>query len=309
MKSIIVILSVLFFVSCNKKTSVSTGCMDESAVNYNPLATEDDGSCEYFKLESITNKETDLMNTSTKETNSELVEITTASGLIYIDEVVGSGDSPTIGDKVKVHYTGTLENGSKFDSSRDRDRPFDFPLGAGRVIKGWDEGIATMRVGGKRKLIIPPELGYGSRSVGSIPANSTLIFEVELLDIIKEFKDTDFDLPGKEIVLDSGLRIIEHIVGSGEKPVKGQTVKVHYSGFLQTGTKFDSSHDRGNPFEFKLGIGQVIKGWDEGIAQMNKGTKSTLIIPPDLGYGERGAGGAIPPNATLLFEVELIDFQ
>jgi len=256
-----------------------------------------------------TETETIVEKEQTKEIVKTNIEIKTKSGLIYIDEIIGSGDSPTIGDKVKVHYTGTLEDGSKFDSSKDRDRPFDFPLGAGRVIKGWDEGIATMRVGGKRKLIIPPELGYGSRGVGPIPANSTLIFEVELLDIIKEFKDPDFDLPGKEIVLDSGLRIIEHIAGSGEKPVKGQTVKVHYSGFLQTGTKFDSSHDRGNPFEFKLGIGQVIKGWDEGIAQMNKGTKSTLIIPPDLGYGERGAGGAIPPNSTLLFEVELIDFQ
>ena len=309
MKSIIIIIPILFFVACNQKTIVSTGCMDDTAINYNPAATEEDGSCEYIELRSITEKETEAMNSSITETKPELVEITTASGLIYIDKEVGSGDSPTIGDKVKVHYTGTLENGTKFDSSRDRDRPFDFPLGAGRVIKGWDEGIATMRIGGKRKLIIPPELGYGSRSVGPIPANSTLIFEVELLDIIKEFKDPDFDLPGKEIVLDSGLRIIEHIAGNGEKPIKGQTVTVHYSGFLQTGNKFDSSHDRGAPFEFKLGMGQVIKGWDEGIAQMNKGTKSTLIISPELGYGERGAGQAIPPNATLLFEVELIDFQ
>ena len=236
-------------------------------------------------------------------------EITTESGLKYVDIALGDGDMPETGDKVVVHYTGTLEDGTKFDSSRDRNRPFEFPLGMGRVIKGWDEGLASMRIGGKRQLIIPSNLGYGDRATGKIPANSTLIFDVELIDIKKQFKDTDFDLPGKEIVLESGLRIIEHIKGKGQKPKSGNKVKVHYSGYLQTGVKFDSSHDRGREFEFVLGQGQVIKGWDEGIAQINKGGKSTLIIPPDLGYGERGAGGVIPPNATLLFEVELVDFE
>ena len=236
-------------------------------------------------------------------------EITTESGLKYVDIALGDGDMPETGDKVVVHYTGTLEDGTKFDSSRDRNRPFEFPLGMGRVIKGWDEGLASMRIGGKRQLIIPANLAYGDRATGKIPANSTLIFDVELIDIKKQFKDTDFDLPGKEIVLESGLRIIEHIKGKGQKPKSGNKVKVHYSGYLQTGVKFDSSHDRGREFEFVLGQGQVIKGWDEGIAQINKGGKSTLIIPPDLGYGERGAGGVIPPNATLLFEVELVDFE
>ena len=244
-----------------------------------------------------------------KEEQMSNIEVTTESGLKYVDTVVGDGELPSIGDKVKVHYTGTLEDGTKFDSSRDRNRPFEFPLGAGRVIKGWDEGLATMRVGGQRKLIIPPDLGYGTRAAGKIPPNSTLIFDVELLEIVKQFKDTDFDLPGKEIVLESGLRIIEHIKGNGDNPKSGQKVTVHYSGFLQTGTKFDSSHDRGKPFEFILGQGQVISGWDEGIAQLKKGGKSTLIIPPDLGYGEKGAGGVIPPNSTLLFEVELVDFK
>jgi peptidylprolyl isomerase len=111
-------------------------------------------------------------------------ETRTPSGLKYIDEVVGTGASPTPGQMVTVNYVGTLENGSKFDSSFDRNQPFKFPIGQGRVIKGWDEGVMTMKVGGKRKLIVPPELGYGSRSMGpKIPANSTLIFEVELLGV------------------------------------------------------------------------------------------------------------------------------
>jgi FKBP-type peptidyl-prolyl cis-trans isomerase len=108
-------------------------------------------------------------------------ETTTNTGLKYIDEVVGTGESPSPGRMVRVHYTGWLENGTKFDSSVDRGQPFEFPIGAGRVIKGWDEGVMTMKVGGKRKLIVPPNLGYGSRGVGPIPPNSTLIFEVELL--------------------------------------------------------------------------------------------------------------------------------
>ncbi len=107
--------------------------------------------------------------------------ITTASGLKYLDMVEGTGAVAQSGQTVIVHYTGTLEDGTKFDSSRDRNEPFKFPLGAGRVIKGWDEGVAGMKVGGRRQLVIPPELGYGSRGVGPIPPNSTLIFDVELL--------------------------------------------------------------------------------------------------------------------------------
>ena len=112
--------------------------------------------------------------------------VTTTSGLKYVDVVVGKGASPTVGKKVKVHYTGTLENGKKFDSSVDRNEPFSFNIGVGQVIPGWDEGVMTMKVGGKRKLIIPSKLGYGARGAGgAIPPNATLLFDVELLDIAK----------------------------------------------------------------------------------------------------------------------------
>ena len=108
---------------------------------------------------------------------------TTASGLQFEELTVGSGNSATAGQKVSVHYTGWLTNGTKFDSSKDRGEPFIFPLGKGHVIKGWDEGVAGMKVGGKRKLTIPPQLGYGARgAAGVIPPNATLVFEVELLD-------------------------------------------------------------------------------------------------------------------------------
>lgn len=109
--------------------------------------------------------------------------VTTESGLQYEDLVVGDGASPVSGQTVIVHYTGTLEDGSVFDSSVERGQPFSFPIGTGRVIRGWDEGVMTMAVGGKRRLIIPANLAYGARALPGIPANSTLIFEVELLDL------------------------------------------------------------------------------------------------------------------------------
>ena len=123
---------------------------------------------------------------TTEETNTDMSEnmTTTDSGLMYEDLEVGTGALPTPGQAVTVHYTGTLENGDKFDSSRDRNRPFSFTIGIGQVIKGWDEGVATMRVGGRRKLVIPPDLGYGARGAGGvIPPNATLIFDVELLRV------------------------------------------------------------------------------------------------------------------------------
>jgi peptidylprolyl isomerase len=122
-------------------------------------------------------------STSLDATSEPTDVITTDSGLQYVDIQEGTGATPQSGQTVTVHYTGTLQDGTKFDSSRDRDRPFSFRLGAGQVIRGWDEGISTMKVGGRRQLIIPPELGYGSRGVGPIPPNSTLLFDVELLRI------------------------------------------------------------------------------------------------------------------------------
>lgn len=102
------------------------------------------------------------------------------------------------------------------------------------------------------------------------------------------------------------LQIEDQIVGEGEEAVAGQNVEVHYTGWLTDGTKFDSSHDRSDTFSFKLGAGQVIQGWDQGVAGMKVGGARKLTIPPGMGYGERGAGGVIPPNATLVFKVELI---
>jgi FKBP-type peptidyl-prolyl cis-trans isomerase len=119
-----------------------------------------------------------------QEAGAEGNEVTTSSGLQYVELTVGTGATAEAGQTVTVHYTGWLEDGKKFDSSVDRGQPFSFPLGAGRVIKGWDEGVKGMKVGGKRKLTIPSKLGYGAQGAGGvIPPHATLIFDVELLGL------------------------------------------------------------------------------------------------------------------------------
>jgi FKBP-type peptidyl-prolyl cis-trans isomerase len=123
-------------------------------------------------------------NQAPASTGTTATEVTMQDGLKYTDEQVGTGAVATAGKTAVVHYTGWLLDGTKFDSSRDRNQPFSFPLGAGQVIKGWDEGVAGMKVGGKRTLIVPPALGYGARGAGGvIPPNATLKFDVELLDV------------------------------------------------------------------------------------------------------------------------------
>ena len=227
----------------------------------------------------------------------------TESGLEYADETEGTGETPRAGQTCIVHYTGWLweknAKGKEFDSSKKRNAPFAFHVGEGQVIKGWDEGVATMKVGGKRELLIPAQLAYGEKGRGGvIPPNATLFFEVELLGV---FKKTD-----------SGLEYRDIKVGDGRSPKAGQTCVMHYTGWLWRGAKgkkFDSSVDRGEPFPFPIGKRRVIAGWDEGVATMKVGGKRELLIPPDLAYGADGSPGAIPPNATLLFEVELLDVK
>lgn len=128
-------------------------------------------------------KREEISKMNTAKPASENI-ITTATGLQYVDQIIGTGAEAKSGMNVSVHYTGWLTNGTKFDSSKDRGQPFEFQLGAGRVIRGWDEGVAGMKIGGKRKLTIPSELGYGARGAGNIiPPNATLVFEVELLGL------------------------------------------------------------------------------------------------------------------------------
>jgi FKBP-type peptidyl-prolyl cis-trans isomerase len=236
---------------------------------------------------------------------------TTPSGLQYQDTTHGTGAEAKSGHEVTVHYTGWLykdgAKGTKFDSSKDRNEPFQFDLDAGMVIRGWDEGVQGMKVGGARTLVIPAELGYGASGAGGvIPPNATLLFEVELLGVAGGEEAVDLTLTTTA----SGLQYQDTVEGSGAEAKSGAHVTVHYTGWLfkngSKGKKFDSSKDRRDPFRFELDAGMVIRGWDEGVQGMKVGGTRMLVIPSELGYGPRGAGGVIPPNATLMFEVELL---
>jgi len=253
-------------------------------------------------------------NSQSMQESQDPDEITLPSGL-KIKYLVRNekGAMPALGDKVAVHYVGTLLDGKKFDSSRDRGHPFEFPLGQGRVIRGWDEGIAKLRLGEKAILTIPAELGYGPQGQGSIPPNSTLIFEVELMGIKpgpKPQTPVPFDIAG--VKAKDGKNGLKYYVikanPSGTPVTAGKKVAVHYTGYLTNGKKFDSSVERGEPIELTVGVGQVIKGWDEGLQNLRQGEKARLVIPSALAYGEAGAGGGlIPPNADLVFDVEIVE--
>lgn len=233
------------------------------------------------------------------------------SGLQYTEVEPGDGPQAQSGEIVSVHYTGTLEDGTVFDSSYNRGEPISFPLGAGFVIPGWDEGIALMNVGTQAILVIPPELAYGSTGAGGvIPPNATLIFDVELVATHEGAPDAPTEVDEAELSeTEDGLQYYDFEVGDGPNPEPGQVVVVHYTGWLQEGGKFDSSLDRGEPISFAVGTGQVIQGWDLGLSDMQVGGRRQLVIPPELGYGAQGAGDVIPPNATLIFEVELLEIR
>lgn len=245
---------------------------------------------------------------------------TTASGLQYVIFEEGSGEKPQLGETIVAHYTGYLTDGSQFDSSRDRDQPFQFPIGQRAVIQGWDEGFALFNPGTKALLIIPPTLGYGAGGNQGIPPNSTLYFDVELLEVVPvpptptPLPETATDellqlLPAFDesdiVTTESGLQYVVIEEGSGDLAEVGDNIVANYTGYLTTGSTFDSSLG-GEPFRFPLGQGRVIPGWDEGFGLFPPGTKAILIIPSDLAYGPQGNQN-IPPNSTLYFDVELVD--
>lgn len=235
---------------------------------------------------------------------------TTETGLQYYDIVVGDGVTPETGDSVEMEYAIWLQEGNTYvASSEDRGGvSFSFPVGGGQVFPGWEEGVLTMAEGGTRQLIIPPDLGLGEQGVsGLVPPNATLIMEMTLVSVTKAPEQTEVD-PADYETTESGLQYYDIVVGDGATPEIGQTVRVHYSGWLEDGTLFDSSVQRGEPFTFPLGMGAVIPGWDEGVATMQVGGKRQLRIPSELGYGDAG-GGPIPPGATLIFDVELLGVE
>jgi len=261
-----------------------------------------------YMVASCSDQEQKTDNKEVKEQNvsKENETITTESGLKYEIVKKGDGASPNADDSVTVHYEGKLLDGTVFDSSYERGETISFPLNG--VIKGWTEGLQLMQEGGKYIFTIPSELAYGEAGAGGvIPPNADLIFTVELIKV-DENKDIAFLEENKKKdgikVTESGLQYKVLLEGTGKSPKDTDSVTVHYEGSLIDGTVFDSSYKRGEVIDFPLN--RVISGWTEGLQLMKEGATYKFFIPAELGYGRRGSPGSIPPNATLIFKVELI---
>ena len=234
----------------------------------------------------------------------------TASGLASKVITPGTGkDHPGPADKVKVHYTGWTKGGQMFDSSVTRGEPITFPLNG--VIPGWTEGVGLMVVGEKRRLWIPGALAYGDHPRAGAPAGD-LVFDVELLDIMAAPKPPavpeDVKAPpasAKKTASGLAYRVLTP-GAAGAHPTATSNVVVNYSGWTTDGKMFDSSVTRGQPARF--GVGNVIKGWTEGLQLMTKGEKVRFWIPGNLAYGDKPSRPGAPAG-MLVFDVELIDFQ
>jgi FKBP-type peptidyl-prolyl cis-trans isomerase FkpA len=262
----------------------------------------------------------------------------TESGVYIIEKVSGSGPVVKTGDRIKAHFSISTITGSQLYSSYDVGEPMEIEIGRRFDNEGITEALATMRKGTQATVIVPSNLAFGREGRGDmVPPYTTMIYDVEVVELTtKEQHQQQLEQKEKEMnqkeeqsrlnekaniqkymqennltgtPTSTGLYYIEEVKGTGPRAEAGKRVKVHYTGRLLNGNKFDSSVDRGEPFEFQLGMGQVIKGWDEGIAKMNVGSKGLLIIPFDLAYGSRDMGAQLPAFSTLVFEVELLGVE
>ncbi|XP_035424412.1 peptidyl-prolyl cis-trans isomerase FKBP10 isoform X1 [Cygnus atratus] len=202
-----------------------------------------------------------------------------------------------MGDFIRYHYNGTFKDGKKFDSSYDRGATVAGVVGVGRLITGMDRGLQGMCVNERRHLIVPPHLGYGSIGVaGLIPPDATLYFDVVMLDIWNKNDKLQITTLSKP----------EHCNRTVEN---SDFVRYHYNGTLLDGTPFDSSYSKDSTYDTYVGTGWLIKGMDQGLLGMCAGEKRSIIVPPFLAYGEKGYGTVIPPQASLVFSVLLVDFH
>jgi FKBP-type peptidyl-prolyl cis-trans isomerase len=259
------------------------------------------------------------------------------SGLYFIESQAGSGNKPKTGDMVKINFAVSLIDGKELFSTVKNGGPMPVEIGKPFENKGFEEAVAMMKKGGKAKLIIPSSLAFGEQGRGQMVAPfTTLLYDLEIVDIkskaeyekekaqaqktqeqaAAKAKAEESGLLQKYIKdnnittkpLANGLYYIETKKGTGAKATKGKSVSVNYTGRLLNGNVFDSSIGK-KPFDFVLGQGQVIPGWDGGVALMSVGGKAKLIIPSSLAYGAQAMGDKLPAYSTLVFEVELLSVK
>jgi FKBP-type peptidyl-prolyl cis-trans isomerase FkpA len=271
--------------------------------------------------------------------NNQISVQPSGSGIYFLETKKGTGKAAVKDGYITAHYTVHLLGGEKLFSTVERGEPIDFKFGSQFENAGFQEVIGMMREGGKANAIVPSSMAFGAQGAGGVvPPFSPLYYDIELIKVLsnEEWERKQAENEAKKqaensakeksesssiqkylkdnnikptTTLPNGLIYVEKQAGSGPKPLSGKKVKVHYTGRLLDGTKFDSSIDRGEPYEFVLGQRAVIEGWDIGIAMMNEGGKATLIIPSKLAYKERGSGDIIPPFSPLVFDVELVETE
>lgn len=275
--------------------------------------------------------------------NNNIQTKQTEEGLHYRIDVRGSGDYPKPGDYVMINYVGRLLDGSEFDTSEEE--PFVFQLGYRQVIRAWEFGIPLFQVGSKGTLFVPPHLGYGQAGAGKVvPPNAVLIYDIEVLQIMDELAYDKYmdELDERERIafenaqkeqhrtdnkiindytrenklktkrLASGVTYSIKKKGKGKTPQTGDKVRIHYEGFLTDGTRFDSSYDRKETFDFTVGQGKVIQGLDEAIQYFKKGSNGWVLIPSKHAYGPMEIdeeGTFIPANAVLVFKIKVVDIE
>ncbi len=236
--------------------------------------------------------------------------VETDTGLLYYERVAGAGRAVEAGDIVTMNILGTVDDGTTIADTYSDGQPIVATASADDLFDGWLEGLLLMNEGGQARLVIPSSLAFGEEGIpGVIPANATITLDVEVLSAVAPPQPATLD-EADFTTTDSGLKYYDITEGSGDIPEAGQDVVVNYSAWVQDGLTFIASSDaQGEPLTFTLGSEQgVFPGWDEGVSTMMPGGVRQLIIPADLALGEAG-GGRIPPNATLIMEVELLEVK
>ncbi|MBE0695730.1 MAG: FKBP-type peptidyl-prolyl cis-trans isomerase, partial [Anaerolineaceae bacterium] len=233
----------------------------------------------------------------------------TASGLQYLELVPGTGETPKAGDIITMHYIASLADGTELANSYTDNQPYTTVLGQNRLLPGWEEGIGLMKVNGKTKLVLSPELAFGTEGNASIPPNAEIVIEMELLSA-KAAPLPEAIGEDKLTKSSSGLLYYDLAVGDGAEAAKNSTVSTNYTLWVKNesgGYSYIASSEGAPPLQFVIGRGDIVfPGWEEGATGMKVGGKRLLVVPPALGLGQQEMG-AIPANSTLVMEIELTE--
>jgi peptidylprolyl isomerase len=234
-------------------------------------------------------------------------EYVTSSGLTYV--LTRSGKGATIGpnDMVVMHYTASLDDGTKFDSSLEREDPVRIRMGTDKLIPGLREGLLLLREGDHARLYIPAKLAYGQEGYGPVPPDTKLVYQLQIIGVLKAPEDVaPNEMPKQKTA--SGIEYIVIEAGEGPGLERGMRVVFHYTGYLEDFSVFDSSYERGEPVTITLGQGMVVPGLEQGLLQLSKGDKARLWIPYHMAYGERGRD-PIPAKTNLVFDVHVTEAE